>query len=466
MLVREIGERRRRGGGARAGSARSVARVGRRRRGRAGRSPARARARLRRGGERGEPLPRRRGPGRGPRRCSPASRRGARSSLVFEDLHHADPLLLDLIEQLLREARRLPLLVVVRGALGAAGRPAELGRRARRRGDALGGAPAARARGAAGRGGRRPRRGRRRARRRPRRRQPVLHHRDRRACSPREERGVPPEGPAPSGTLLPPTVQAVIAARIDQLSAPAPRARAPRLGLPARPVRRGRARAARGTGRGAAGGGRGRGAARPRGGPARRVAVPQRRRSATWRTRRSPSASASACTCAWRTACPSRRRPIATRGRSRSTWSRRPGRRSTSTRATAHIAERAVEALAAAGDQARRRIESRAAVDLYERALALAGPEEGWGAREAWIVSMLGEARYWLGEFDAAEDLFHRALDAGRRRRRDGRARGAVPRRHHAHDPRRRPPRERAVRAVARGRAPPRATRACSRARC
>ena len=75
-----------------------------------------------------------------------------------------------------------------------------------------------------------------------------------------------------------------------------------------------------------------------------------------------------------------------------------------------NIAERAVEALAAAGDQARRRIESRAAVDLYERALALAGPEEGWGAREGWIVSMLGEARYWLGEFDAAEDLFHRAL--------------------------------------------------------
>ena len=42
------------------------------------------------------------------------------------------------------------------------------------------------------------------------------------------------------------------------------------------------------------------------------------------------------------------------------------------------IAERAVDALTRAGDAARRRIESRAAVDLYERALALAGPESGW----------------------------------------------------------------------------------------
>ena len=77
------------------------------------------------------------------------------------------------------------------------------------------------------------------------------------------------------------------------------------------------------------------------------------------------------------------------------------------------LAERAVDALAQAGDTARRRIESRAAADLYERALALAGPEEGWGVREAWILSVLGEARYWLGEFDAAEDLFRRALTLG-----------------------------------------------------
>jgi class 3 adenylate cyclase/tetratricopeptide (TPR) repeat protein len=75
------------------------------------------------------------------------------------------------------------------------------------------------------------------------------------------------------------------------------------------------------------------------------------------------------------------------------------------------LAERAVEALERAGDLARRRVESRAAADLYERALALAGPDDAWGEREAWILSMMGEARYWLGEFDDAEGAFRRALD-------------------------------------------------------
>jgi class 3 adenylate cyclase/tetratricopeptide (TPR) repeat protein len=75
------------------------------------------------------------------------------------------------------------------------------------------------------------------------------------------------------------------------------------------------------------------------------------------------------------------------------------------------LAERAADALAHAGDIARRRIESRSAVDLYERALALCGPEPGWGEREARILSMLGESRYWLGEFDAAESSFRRALE-------------------------------------------------------
>ena len=40
------------------------------------------------------------------------------------------------------------------------------------------------------------------------------------------------------------------------------------------------------------------------------------------------------------------------------------------------IADRAVDALSHAGDKARRGIESRVAIDLYERALALSGPEE------------------------------------------------------------------------------------------
>ena len=77
------------------------------------------------------------------------------------------------------------------------------------------------------------------------------------------------------------------------------------------------------------------------------------------------------------------------------------------------LAERAAEALAHAGDLARRRIESRSAADLYERALALSGPSEGWGDREAWILSRLGESRYWLGEFDPAEAVFHQALAVG-----------------------------------------------------
>ncbi len=75
------------------------------------------------------------------------------------------------------------------------------------------------------------------------------------------------------------------------------------------------------------------------------------------------------------------------------------------------LAERAVAALTHAGDIARRRIESRAAVDLYERALVMAGPESGWGEREALLLSLMGEARYWLGEFDAAESSLRRALE-------------------------------------------------------
>ncbi|MGQ0668375.1 MAG: ATP-binding protein [Actinomycetota bacterium] len=77
------------------------------------------------------------------------------------------------------------------------------------------------------------------------------------------------------------------------------------------------------------------------------------------------------------------------------------------------LADRAVEALAHAGDLDRSGIESRGAVDLYERALALAGPERGWGAREALILAGLGESRYWLGEFEAAVGPLTRALDVG-----------------------------------------------------
>ncbi|MBI2236968.1 MAG: AAA family ATPase [Actinobacteria bacterium] len=77
------------------------------------------------------------------------------------------------------------------------------------------------------------------------------------------------------------------------------------------------------------------------------------------------------------------------------------------------LADRAVEALAKAGDLALYGIESRAAADLYERALTLAGPERGWGVREARILAGLGEARYWLGEFDEAMAPLSRALEVG-----------------------------------------------------
>ncbi len=77
------------------------------------------------------------------------------------------------------------------------------------------------------------------------------------------------------------------------------------------------------------------------------------------------------------------------------------------------LAERAVVALARAGDVARYRIESRTAIDLYDRALALAGDEGSWGTREARILSTRGEALYWLGRFDDAAASLARALEVG-----------------------------------------------------
>ena len=79
------------------------------------------------------------------------------------------------------------------------------------------------------------------------------------------------------------------------------------------------------------------------------------------------------------------------------------------------VADRAAEALVEAGNRARRRMESRSAVDYYERALALAGPPERWGVREARALSFLGEARYWLAEYPAASESLDRAVDLGNR---------------------------------------------------
>jgi class 3 adenylate cyclase/tetratricopeptide (TPR) repeat protein len=75
--------------------------------------------------------------------------------------------------------------------------------------------------------------------------------------------------------------------------------------------------------------------------------------------------------------------------------------------------DRAVDALVEAGDRARRRLESRSAVDLYQRALTLAGPEDGWGIREARALAGMGEARYWLAEYSEATQALERAIALG-----------------------------------------------------
>jgi class 3 adenylate cyclase/tetratricopeptide (TPR) repeat protein len=74
-------------------------------------------------------------------------------------------------------------------------------------------------------------------------------------------------------------------------------------------------------------------------------------------------------------------------------------------------AARAVAALASAADRARRRSETRSALEYGRRALALAGDEGSWGAREAWILAGIGEARYWLGEFPGAIEALDRAVE-------------------------------------------------------
>ena len=270
-----------------------------------------------------------------------------------------------------------------------------------------------------------------------------------------------------AGRVLPTTVQAVIAARIDQLSPPArelvrrasvfPRGRfdTDELALIAEPTPELLAEAEDEE------------LLVPRRGAPGRVAVPQRR-AARRRVRLPRQARTTAgCTCG----SPNRLsepeladrypRTIAFHLEQAARACARPA-----TRDDRSIADRAVDALTRAGDAARRRIESRAAVDLYERALALAGPESGWSVRESWIVSMLGEARYWLGEFDDGGGPVPPGADPGRgRRSRDG-ARGAVPGRHHAHGPRRR---RLWRRRCSSGRSRPRAASAipaCSRARC
>ena len=77
------------------------------------------------------------------------------------------------------------------------------------------------------------------------------------------------------------------------------------------------------------------------------------------------------------------------------------------------VPDRAVDALLVAGDRARRRMESRSAIDRYARALALAGPEERWAAREARILAGKGESHYWLAEYASAVLALDRAVQLG-----------------------------------------------------
>ena len=74
------------------------------------------------------------------------------------------------------------------------------------------------------------------------------------------------------------------------------------------------------------------------------------------------------------------------------------------------VAERAADALLVAGDRARRRMESRSAIDRYQRALLVAGPEKSWGVREARALAGMGEARYWLGEYPSALEALNRSV--------------------------------------------------------
>jgi tetratricopeptide (TPR) repeat protein len=77
------------------------------------------------------------------------------------------------------------------------------------------------------------------------------------------------------------------------------------------------------------------------------------------------------------------------------------------------VSDEAADALVESGHRARRRTESRSAIDYYERALAIAGPPARWGVRESRALAGMGEARYWLGEYPAATESLERAVALG-----------------------------------------------------
>jgi tetratricopeptide (TPR) repeat protein len=328
--------------------------------------------------------------------------------LVFEDLHQADPLLLDLIEQIVREARNAPLLVVCVARWDfLEDRPSWAGGlpdavtlwveqltpdHAARLAMEAGGLERADAERVAAHAGGNP-----------------LFIIEITGMLHREDRALPPAGLAAPGLLLPTTVQAVVAARIDLLSPPArelvrrasvfPRGRfdTDELSLIADP-QPGLLKEAE----------------------AEELLLPDEEHEGVWRFRSDVIRDVAYDSLAKR----ERRRlhlRVADKLSEPELADRYPRTIAFHLEQAARasldldpndraLTDRAMDALTRAGDAARRRIESRAAVDLYERALSLAGPESTWGVREAWIVGMLGEARYWLGDFDEAEARFRKAL--------------------------------------------------------
>jgi class 3 adenylate cyclase/tetratricopeptide (TPR) repeat protein len=74
------------------------------------------------------------------------------------------------------------------------------------------------------------------------------------------------------------------------------------------------------------------------------------------------------------------------------------------------LPDRAADALAEAGDRARRRMENRSALDRYRRALSLAGAAR-WSVREARVLAGMGEAFYWLGEYPGATEVLEQAVE-------------------------------------------------------
>jgi tetratricopeptide (TPR) repeat protein len=79
------------------------------------------------------------------------------------------------------------------------------------------------------------------------------------------------------------------------------------------------------------------------------------------------------------------------------------------------LPDQAANALLVAGDRARRRMESRTAIDRYQRGLNMSGPQERWAAREARMLAGMGEAHYWLGEYATASQVLNRAVALGER---------------------------------------------------